>query len=202
MRSRRTFGRCTPLGAVLQVEYATRNRGDEVDIWICGELDLAAHGDLQAGLSEIPLDDASVVRLNLSRLSFCDARGANLLVLYLRRAGDLGLRASIDGPARAVRRILQLIDPDLLEIGPRVLRRRSDCTSEDLQAADEYAGVLTSRDLAAAERMEAGQMPACDYQYPDGSWCENDATFFLMPTGADQTDPLEHIALCSEHRLT
>jgi anti-anti-sigma factor len=204
MRSRRTFSRVTPLGAAvrLEVEHTTRNHGDEVHIWICGELDLATRDDLQAGLADIPLDAASVVRLNLSGLTFCDARGANLLLLYLQQASDRRLVATIDSPTRAVRRILQLIDPDLLEIGPGVSKRRADCTPDELQAADEYAGVLIARDLAAAERMEAGQMPACDYQYPDGSWCDNDAMFFLMPVNAEQADALEHIALCSEHRLT
>lgn len=75
----------------------------------------------------------------------------------------------------------------------------------------EDARILVIRHLAAAERMEAGQMPACDYRYPDGSWCCNDATFFCLTTDAattdaatseEQTDVLEHVALCSQHRLT
>jgi hypothetical protein len=122
--------------------------------------------------------------------------------MYLGQASERGMFASIDTPTRAVRRILQLIDPDLVEVGPDVTRRRADCTAEELQVAAEYATVLIARDLAAAGRMEAGQMPACDHQYPDGSWCDHDAMFFRMVTRAGQTRPLEHIALCAEHRLT
>ena len=122
----RSIGRDTPLRAAirLDVEHTSRNRGVEVCIWIGGELDIATHGQLQAGLAGVPLDAASAVRLNLSRLTFCDARGARLLLVYLQQASDRGLTASIDSPTRAARRILQLIDPDLLEIGPDVIKRR------------------------------------------------------------------------------
>ena len=91
-------------------------------------------------------------------------------------------------------------------IAPDVTKQRGDRMAEDLQAAADYARVLIIRHLAAAERMETGQMPACDYQYPDGSWCCNDARYFCMTTNAatsaEQTDALEHLALCSQHRLT
>lgn len=101
----------------LDVEHTLRNRGAEVHIWIAGELDIATHDDLQAGLSDIPLDDASVVRLNLSGLTFCDARGACLLLAYLQQSSDRGLLARIDNPTRAVLRILELIDPEAVKSG-------------------------------------------------------------------------------------
>src|SRR5262245_12418088 len=71
----RTHGPVAPLVAALrlEVEHTVSNSGDEVHIWICGELDIATHGELQAGLSDVPVEDASVVRLNLSGLTFCDA---------------------------------------------------------------------------------------------------------------------------------
>jgi hypothetical protein len=99
-------------------------------------------------------------------------------------------------------------------IGPGATKQRSDCTAEELQAAAERDQVLIIRHLAAAERMEAGQMPACDYEYLDGTWCDNDATYFRMAISVadmsatsvanrtDRTDPLAHIALCSVHRVT
>jgi hypothetical protein len=97
-----------------------------------------------------------------------------------------------------------------IAIGHAVTTRQAGRTSEELQPAVEYARLLIIRHLAAAERMEAGQMPACDYQYPDGSWCDHDATSFRMTNSgancaansAEQTDPLEHIALCEQHRRT
>ncbi len=89
---------------------------------------------------------------------------------------------------------------------PDMTKQHGDRTAADRQAATDYARTLLIRHLAAAERMETGQMPACDYQYPDGSWCYNEATFFCMTangaTGAEQTDALAHVALCSQHRLT
>ena len=95
----------------LEVEHTLRNRGDEVHVWISGELDIATHDDLQAGLADVLLDGATVVRLNLSGLTFCDARGACLLLAYLEQARYRGLLAWIDSPTRPVRRILELIDP-------------------------------------------------------------------------------------------
>ena len=100
----------------LEVEHTLMNRGEEVHVWISGELDLATHDDMQTGLAGIPLDDASMVRLNLSGLTFCDARGARLLLAYLQEARHRGLLASIDNPTRAARRILELIDPEAAEI--------------------------------------------------------------------------------------
>jgi anti-anti-sigma factor len=96
----------------LHVEHTARKRSDEVHVWIRGELDIATHAQLQSGLSNIPLDDAAVVTLHLSELTFCDARGACLLLQYGQQARDRGLLASIDSPSRPVRRILRLIDPD------------------------------------------------------------------------------------------
>jgi hypothetical protein len=109
-----------------------------------------------------------------------------------------------------IQRVLDASAP----IRPGATKQRGDCTAEDLQAAAERDQVLIIRHLAAAERMEAGQMPACDYEYLDGTWCDNDATYFCMAITvadtsatsvanlAEQTDPLEHIALCSVHRVT
>jgi hypothetical protein len=117
----RTFGTVTPLGAAvrLEVEHTTRQHGNEVHVWICGELDIATHGQLQTGLH----------------------------------------RGGAAGCGRVRERAHQ----------PRPGRRR-----------------------AANVRLSAPRRLVCD----------NDATFFRMATGAERTDPLEHMALCSEHRLT
>ena len=96
----------------LRVEHTVTELGDEVLVRIRGELDLATHGDLKAGLSDIELDGADVVRLQLSRLTFCDARGGRLLVMFLRRASHRGLLVGVEDPTPAVCRILLLVAPD------------------------------------------------------------------------------------------
>src|SRR5262245_59483401 len=111
--SMQTFDPVAPAAPVfLQVEHTITKPGDEVHVWVRGELDIATHGELQAGLSDVPLDGVAVVRLRLSGLTFCDARGARLLLLYRQQARKRGLLASIDDPAPPVLRILQLIDQD------------------------------------------------------------------------------------------
>jgi anti-anti-sigma factor len=106
----------------LRVDHTVTELGDEVHIRIGGELDLATHGDLKAGLSDIDLDGAAVVRLHLAGLTFCDSRGGRLLVLFLRQATHRGLLVSVEDPTPAVRRVLLLVVPDpMLLIRPRAL---------------------------------------------------------------------------------
>jgi anti-anti-sigma factor len=94
----------------LHVEHAVTEQ--EVHVWLYGELDIATHDDLQTALSGIDLDDAAAVTLHLPGLSFCDARGGRLLLRYLRQASDRGLLTSLADPTPAVRRVLDLLEPD------------------------------------------------------------------------------------------
>jgi anti-anti-sigma factor len=94
----------------LHVEHAVT--GQEVHVWVYGELDIATHDDLQTGLSGIDLDGAAAVTLHLPGLSFCDAHGGRLLLLFLQQASDRGMLTSLEDPTPAVRRVLELIEPD------------------------------------------------------------------------------------------
>ncbi len=100
----------------LRVTHALIHGGAEVRIWVRAELDIATHADLCAGLSEIKagdLDGAVVVRLDLSELTFCDARGASLLLHFVQQAGHRDRAISIEYPTPAVRRLLELLAPEL-----------------------------------------------------------------------------------------
>ncbi len=81
-------------------------------------------------------------------------------------------------------------------IGPGLVKTEGDCTVEELKAAAEYATVQAARHQAEADRIAAGQPPACDFHEPDGTWCENDAVVIGTGPPHHHTGPL---ALCSEH---
>jgi anti-anti-sigma factor len=100
----------------LYVDHALTTDSAEVRIWVRGELDIATHDDLCAGLSKIKrsdLDGAAAVRLDLSGLTFCDARGGNLLLRLVEQATRRDRAVSIEHPTPAVRRVLELINPSL-----------------------------------------------------------------------------------------
>ena len=98
----------------LRVEYAVATPGNQVTVTIIGELDIATHTDLRSGLSELlsdpGLDQVRAVRIDLCRLTFCDAQGACLLLELVHRLRERGL-VSIENPTAVVRRILLLVDP-------------------------------------------------------------------------------------------
>lgn len=96
----------------LRLERTVSDVGDEIHIRVRGELDLATHGDLKAELSDLELDGAAQVTLHLSGLTFCDARGGRLLLMFLRRASHRGMLVSVDDATPAVRRVLLLVAPD------------------------------------------------------------------------------------------
>lgn len=96
----------------LHVDHAVTDQ--EVHVWVYGELDIATHDELKAGLSDIDLDDAVAVALHLPGLSFCDAHGGRLLLLYLQQAADRGLLTSLVDPTAAVRRVIDLLEPESL----------------------------------------------------------------------------------------
>jgi anti-anti-sigma regulatory factor len=67
------------------------------------------HCVLQVALSRVDREQASVVRLKLAELRFCDAHGGWLLVDLMAEVRRRGGIAGIDDPSPAVTRLLRLI---------------------------------------------------------------------------------------------
>lgn len=93
----------------LVVDTVARNSG-QIDIRIYGELDIATHDVLLVGLAAVELDERSVIRLHLGRLTFCDAHGGSLLLDYVDQTRRRARAVSIENSTPAVRKLLGLLE--------------------------------------------------------------------------------------------
>ena len=84
-----------------------------------------------------------------------------------------------------------------VEIAPGVIKRLGDCTPDDLRAAQELLEVRGIRHRAAADRLTAGQARLCDWQGPDGRYCENEAEW-IQAEGRRADDGVPR-SFCDEH---
>lgn len=57
------------------LQVRTRRNGETLWIELCGEIDLSNHRDLTQSLSSVDLDEGETLGLDLTKLTFCDARG-------------------------------------------------------------------------------------------------------------------------------
>jgi anti-sigma B factor antagonist len=98
-------------GGMVMTEDATLPRADagarvEV-VQAPEELDLATAGDLAARGCAMAVQ-AGVLLLDLSGVSFCDARGAGALVRIANQAGRAGCRVALIAPQPQVAKVLRI----------------------------------------------------------------------------------------------
>ena len=80
-----------------------------LEIRIGGEVDLSNTAELHAKLAATELDGQPAVRLDLGGLTFCDSRGAGLILAFIRRTDHDEHRTTIAGTTQMVRRLLTLL---------------------------------------------------------------------------------------------
>ncbi|MEW2517313.1 STAS domain-containing protein [Actinacidiphila alni] len=89
------------------VEVAVRRSGGAMVLAVRGELDLDSFEPLRAALSEAVRQDASLVVVDMSQVTFCDSSTMNVL---LRADADLGPgRLRIAAPSPFVARLFGLV---------------------------------------------------------------------------------------------
>jgi anti-anti-sigma factor len=98
----------------LTVEVATSHR-KELVVRVSGELDLLTHGTLRSALDSLQDDPATVVRVQLGQLAFCDSRGLRMLLTFVRAGRQEGRAVVIEEPSPIVRRLMTLFAPWALE---------------------------------------------------------------------------------------
>jgi len=76
---------------------------------LCGEVDLATHDQLRAALARAELCAAEVVRLDLSRLTFCDVAGCETLLRFEHDARASGHETRMLGASAPVSRVMALL---------------------------------------------------------------------------------------------
>ena len=86
---------------------------------VSGELDLASALTLQAALAEIEYSSIQRVLLDLTHLSFIDARGLRVVVALHAMCQEHGVALTIRRGPRGVQRVFELTQTDrLLEFEP------------------------------------------------------------------------------------
>jgi anti-anti-sigma factor len=81
-------------------------------VWIVirGEADLATREQLRTGLAGVELGPASLVYLDLSRLTFCDSASCRVLLRFKKQNQAAGHLVRIYRASPHVRRIMDLVE--------------------------------------------------------------------------------------------
>jgi anti-anti-sigma factor len=98
----------------LLVDAAHGSGVGELVVRICGEVDLLTHRWLKTALDNLVLDDVTSVRVLLSDLAFCDARGMRMLIEFVRSGRRSGRRVEIECASPLVQTMLTIQDPSLI----------------------------------------------------------------------------------------
>lgn len=91
----------------LQLTMSSHRQGDEHVLALCGELELAAAGDVQDELARVEATDATLIVLDLSGLTFIDSTGIRLVFNAHVRCADQD-RLSLRRASAAVQRVFRL----------------------------------------------------------------------------------------------
>lgn len=82
-------------------------RGDTLEILCSGELDLASSSTLIDAAKQ-PVDPASRLILDCTRITFVDSHGINAIMGIAARCRDDGVELTIE-PSRQMRRVLEVL---------------------------------------------------------------------------------------------
>ena len=94
------------------LDVAVTGTAESVWVQVGGEVDLSNSARLEVALSSVDCGHADTVNLDLRRLSFCDTRGCQILLLFNRQAWRSGCATKIHGAVPTVRKVLNLLAPD------------------------------------------------------------------------------------------
>lgn len=94
-------------GAALKVVVTPR----PCAVWVAidGEIDLTNHDRLRSALSGVSLAGTKRLHFELSKLTFCDARGLWHLLGFIDHAEQQGTSVLVHGASRGLRRLSDLI---------------------------------------------------------------------------------------------
>ena len=90
----------------------TLSDGEVQILYVAGELDFAVADDLAARGCAAVLRSARLLLLDLSGLSFCDARGLGALVRIANRADEADCRYGLVAPQPPVEKVLRITGLD------------------------------------------------------------------------------------------
>jgi anti-sigma B factor antagonist len=82
-----------------------------VEVELCGEVDVGNVDKLRAALARADLRAARGVCIDLSRLTFCDVTGCEVLLGFERRARGTGLETRMLGASSSISKVMGLLAP-------------------------------------------------------------------------------------------
>jgi len=83
-----------------------------------GEIDCATGPGIAAGLVQTMSESGADLVADLADVSFLDGAGLGALVLVRHFAAERGLRFRVTRPSRAVGRVLEAVDPRVVDLLP------------------------------------------------------------------------------------
>jgi anti-anti-sigma factor len=99
------------------LQWSVRAAGEEIDIAIAGEMDLASAGPLTRAISRVLETKPVTVRIDLAGVSFLDSSGIRCLLDASRRAESTGSHLVVRNPTPMVLRVMEICAVDHLLLG-------------------------------------------------------------------------------------
>jgi anti-sigma B factor antagonist len=96
------------------LRWSVRRGGDEVEVAIAGEMDLATTGPLGQALGLVLDAKPVTVSLDVAEVSFLDSSGIRCLVGAAERAAEVGSHLVVRNPTPMVLRVLEICGVDHL----------------------------------------------------------------------------------------
>ncbi len=90
------------------LHIARRDRNDEVDLVLRGELDISSVPALREALRELRDEDVSRVRLDISQLQFVDSTGLRALLVAHRESSVAGWKLALTRAPEHVQQMFEL----------------------------------------------------------------------------------------------
>jgi anti-sigma B factor antagonist len=94
--------------------WSVRCGGDEIEVTVAGEMDLATVGPLGQALAEVLETKPARVRVDLAEVSFLDSSGIRCLVGVAERSAAAGVRLVVCNPTPVVLRVFEICGVDQL----------------------------------------------------------------------------------------
>jgi anti-sigma B factor antagonist len=96
------------------LRWSVRRLGDEIEVVIAGEMDLATTGPLGLALTQVLETKPVTVSLDVAEVSFLDSSGIRCLVGAAERAAAVGSHLVVRNPTRMVLRVFEICGVDQL----------------------------------------------------------------------------------------
>lgn len=93
----------------LTIDIQSPDTGNILGVELLGVADIANHTDLEAALSQVDLNGADHVCLQLTRLTFCDTSALSHIIAFAVRVQQRGQHITTLGASRTIRKMTHIL---------------------------------------------------------------------------------------------